>query len=391
MTRGPAVRTSLLRLPAMRSLLGVTALGFASYCLTLGSLPTYTVAGGAPEAAAGVVTAVFLVVTIVAQVAVPSLTARFGSGPVLATGLLALGLPAPLYALGNGLVWVSSLSAVRGIGFGIITVLGALLAAAVAPPERRGESIGLYGLAIAVPNLIAVPAGVALVLAGHVAWLAWLAASPVLGLLFLPALLRTTTPPAPSPGGGAGRRAVVASLPPSAVLFVVTLAGGGLVTFLPIERPEGAVVTVALLLFGITTALARWRVGVLADRVGVRRLLPAGLAVGAAGMALLGAGLSWGNGWLLAAAALFGVCYGSVQNLTLLTAFARAGSDGATAASAMWNASFDVGTAVGALTLGWVAGGLGLSWTYVVVAALLAGTLPLAVRAARPVPAPREA
>jgi predicted MPP superfamily phosphohydrolase len=46
-------------------------------------------------------------------------------------------------------------------------VLGALLAAAVAPPERRGEAIGLYGLAIAVPNLIAVPAGVALVLAGH--------------------------------------------------------------------------------------------------------------------------------------------------------------------------------------------------------------------------------
>jgi predicted MFS family arabinose efflux permease len=384
MVGGSAVRTSLLRQPAMRALLAVTALGFASYCLTLGSLPTYAVEGGAAEAAAGVVTAMFLVVTIAAQVAVPALTARFGSGPVLAVGLVTLGVPSPLYALGDGLVWLSALSAVRGIGFGIITVLGALLAAAVAPPERRGESIGLYGLAIAVPNLIAVPTGVALVVADHVAWLAWLAAAPVLGLFFLPALLRTTAPMAPSPGGGAGRRAVVASLPPSAVLLVVTLAGGGLVTFLPIERPDGAVVTVALLLLGVTTALARWRVGVLADRVGARLLLPAGLAVGAVGMALLGAGLSWGDGWLLAAAALFGVCYGSVQNLTLLTAFARAGSGGATAASAMWNASFDVGTAVGALTLGWVAGGLGLSWTYVLVAALLALSLPLAVQAGRP-------
>ncbi|RBY86827.1 MFS transporter [Blastococcus sp. TF02A-26] len=384
MDGGSAVRTSLLRQPAMQALLAVTALGFASYCLTLASLPTYAVEGGAAEATAGVVTAVFLCVTVAAQAVVPVLTTRYGSGPVLAVGLLALGLPSPLYALGDGLVWLSALSAVRGIGFGIITVLGALLAAAVAPVERRGESIGLYGLAIAVPNLVAVPAGVALVLAGHATWLAWLAASPLLGLFFLPALLRTTAPVAPSPGGGAGRRAVVASLPPSVVLLLVTLAGGGVVTFLPIERPDGAIATVALLLLGVTTALARWRVGVLADRVGTRLLLPAGLAVGAAGMALLGAGLSWGDAWLLGAAALFGVCYGSVQNLSLLTAFARAGEGGATAASAMWNASFDIGTAVGALALGWVAGGLGLSWTYVLVAGLLAVSLPLAVQAARP-------
>ncbi len=391
MDGGTTARVSLLRQPAMQALLAVTALGFASYCLTLASLPTYAVGGGAAEATAGVVTAVFLLVTVAAQLAVPGLTARFGTGPVLAVGLVAIGLPSPLYALGDGLVWLSSLSAVRGVGFGIITVLGALLAAAVAPPERRGESIGLYGLAIAVPNLVAVPAGVALVLAGHEGWLAWLAASPLLGLLFLPALLRTAAPVAPSPGGGAGRRAVAASLAPSAVLLVVTLAGGGVVTFLPIERPDGSLATVVLLVMGVTTALARWRVGVLADRLGSRVLMPAGLAVGALGMALLGAGLDWGDGWLVAAAALFGICYGSVQNLTLLTAFARAGAGGATTASAMWNASFDAGTAAGALALGWVAGGLGLSWTYVVVAALLAATLPLAVQAARPLPPRAEA
>ncbi|MGY1774189.1 MFS transporter [Blastococcus sp. SYSU D00813] len=383
-----AARRSLLREPAMRSLLAVTMLGFASYCLTLASLPTYAVEGGAAAATAGLVTAVFLVVTIAAQAAVPAVTARVGTGPVLAAGLVAIGLPSPLYVLDDGLLWLSALSAVRGIGFGVITVLGALFAAAVAPPERRGESIGLYGLAIAVPNLVAVPAGVALVLAGHEGWLAWLAASPLLGLFFLPALLRTAAPVAPSPGGGASRRAVAASLAPSAVLLVVTLAGGGVVTFLPIERPDGSLATVALLVMGVTTALARWRVGVLADRLGTRLLLPAGVAVGTAGIALLGAGLVWGDGWLLAAAALFGVCYGSVQNLTLLTAFARSGAGGATAASAMWNASFDAGTAAGALALGWIAGGLGLSWTYVVVAAVLAATVPLAVAAARPYAAP---
>ena len=115
MARGTAeVRTSLWRLPAMRALVGATALGFASYCLTLASLPAYAVAGGAAADTAGVVTAVLLLVTVAVQSAVPALTARYGVGPVLAAGLVALGAPSPLYAVDDGLLWLSAVSAVRG-------------------------------------------------------------------------------------------------------------------------------------------------------------------------------------------------------------------------------------------------------------------------------------
>ncbi|MGY1623229.1 MFS transporter [Geodermatophilus sp. SYSU D00965] len=377
-------RESLWRLPAMRALVGATALGFASYCLTLASLPAYAVAGGADPDTAGVVTAVFLGVTVAVQAAVPALTARLGLGPVLAAGLLALGAPAPLYALGDGLLWLSAIAVVRGAGFAVLTVLGALLAAQVAPPERRGEAIGLYGLAIAVPNLLAVPAGVALVLDGHAGWLAWLAAAPVLALPLVPGLVRSVRLQAAA--GGSSRAAVRAALAPSAVLLAVTLAGGGLVTFLPIERPDGALATAALLVFGVTGALTRWRAGLLADRAGTRRLLPAGVLVTAVGLGTVAAGLGAGDAWVLIGAGLFGAGFGAVQNLTLVTAFARAGEGGATAASALWNASFDVGTAVGALVLGLVAAGVGLPWTYVLVAAGLLLVLPVA-RAATPRPA----
>jgi predicted MFS family arabinose efflux permease len=81
-------------------------------------------------------------------------------------------------------------------------------------------------------------------------------------------------------------------------------------------------------------------------------------------------------------AALFGAGYGAAQNLTLLAAFARAGPGGTTAASAMWNASFDAGTAVGALVLGLLAAGIGLPWTFVVVAATLVAVVPVAAVAA---------
>ena len=373
------VQTSLWRSSAMRALVGVTVLGFASYCLTLASLPAYAVAGGARESTAGVVTAVLLVVTIAVQAVVPVLTARFGQARVLVLGLLALGAPAPFYAVDDGLVWLSALSAVRGVGFAVLTVLGATLAAQVAPAERRGEAIGIYGLAIAVPNMVAVPAGVALVLDGHAGWLAWLAASPLLALAFVPALVRAMPPQEVRGPAGAGRIAAMAAVAPSVVLFVVTLAGGGLVTFLPIERPDGALATAALLLFGLTGAITRWRAGVLADRLGSRRLLPLALCLGAVGLAVVAAGLVAGDAWVLVGAAVFGAGFGAVQNLTLLAAFARAGEGGATAASAMWNASFDAGTAMGALALGIVAAGIGLPWTYVLVGALLAAFLPMAL------------
>jgi predicted MFS family arabinose efflux permease len=377
------VRESLWRSPAMRALVGVTVLGFASYCLTLASLPVYAVSGGAAESTAGTVTAIFLTATIVVQLAVPALTARFGVGPVLVAGLVAMGAPSPLYVLGDSVEWISALSAVRGGGFAVLTVLGASLAAQVAPPGRRGESIGLYGLAIAVPNLVAVPAGVALVLDDHVGWLSWLAASPVLGAFFVPVLVRSLAPQ-PGPGAtGTRRAAVAAALAPSLVLFVVTLAGGGLVTFLPIERPDGVLATAALLLFGVTGAITRWRAGMLADRWGSRLLMPVGMVVAAVGMVLVAVGLGGGPVWVLVGAAVFGAGFGATQNLTLLAAFARAGAGGTTTASAMWNISFDAGTALGALALGLLAAGIGLDWTYVAVAALLAAAVPLASAAAR--------
>jgi predicted MFS family arabinose efflux permease len=140
---------------------------------------------------------------------------------------------------------------------------------------------------------------------------------------------------------------------------------------------------VALLLFGATGAITRWRSGLLADRFGSRLLLPLTTVLAAVGMAVTALGLGSGPVWLLVGAAVLGAGYGAVQNLTLMAAFARAGESGTTAASAVWNAAFDAGTATGALVLGFLAAGIGLDWSYVVVAASLAAAVPLASAAAR--------
>ena len=111
--------------------------------------------------------------------------------------------------------------------------------------------------------------------------------------------------------------------------------------------------------------------------------MPLALVAAAVGMALTAVGLSAGPVWVVLGSAVFGAGFGATQNLTLLAAFARAGEAGTTTASAMWNISFDAGTAVGALALGLLAAGVGLDATYVVVAGLLAAAVPLASAAAR--------
>lgn len=299
---------------------------------------------------------------------------------------VALGAVAPLYLLSANLWWLIAVSVVRGYGFGVLTVIGATLTARIAPPGRLGEVIGLYGLGIALPNLFAVPAGAALVLHGHFAWVAALAASPLLALPLLGVLGRRGAPRPgdahPSAGGlGAAMRAAG---PPAAVLLAVTMAGGSVITFLPIERPDGILAPIALLVFGGTGTLARWRAGALADRMGTKTLLPASLVASTAGLLGVAAGLGMSSGptattLVLVGAACFGLGYGATQNLTQVVAFARAGTGGTGQASAVWNVAFDGGTAIGAYAVGAIAAGAdSFPWTYAGCAVLIALLLPLA-------------
>ncbi len=411
----------LLARADLRRLLWCTVTGFTGFAALLSVLPLWAVRGGASTGVAGSVTTVTLAATVATQFAVPAVVARRGTGPALAAGLLLLGAPAPLYALSGDLGWLLALSAVRGVGFGLLTVVGSLLVALLAPPGAHGRTAGVYGLAIALPNLVAVPGGV--LVAQNVSFPLVLAASalPVLGARAAwrfgslgaapPAAHPTGSPAPPAPTRGAapgeatdevpgGRTATVraarGAAGPAGVLLVVTLAGGGVLTFVPIALPEGGLLSPGVLLaLGVTAALGRWLVGSVGDRMGAGLLLlpflavtAVGVLVIAAGLAVLGpAGPAPGSGsatLLLAGALLVGAGYGAVQNLTLVVAFERAGPGGSATASAVWNAAFDTGTGTGAVAVGALAAaGAGLPGAFTACGLLVLGAAPLALRLSR--------
>jgi predicted MFS family arabinose efflux permease len=373
----------LVRSVAMRQLMLLTFFAFASFFLTLSALPSWAVRGGAGVAVAGTVTTAMLGCTVAVQGLVPAAVRRAGTARVLLLGLVSLGAPSPLYLVSRDLRWLVLASVLRGAGFAVVTVLGATLAAQVAPASRRGEAIGLYGLAIAIPNLVAVPVGVALTLSGHFAWVAFGGLSPLLAIPIAAPLARRAGALAPrQPGGRVPRREVAGIVLPSVMLLVVTLTGGGLFTFLPITLPHGSLAAVALAVFGMSSAVVRWVAGLTADRVGTRILLPASGTAAVLGLAGIAGGLLAAgrveSAAVVLAAVVYGAGYGATQNLTLLEAFARTERHGT--ASAVWNACFDSGTALGAFTVGLVAAtGVGVPGAYLAGAVLIAATLPLSV------------
>ena len=137
---------SVLRSPGIPHLLTVGAFCFAGLALLLPVSPAWAVAGGADEFGAGLVTAVLMAATVLAQLCVRTALRTIGWPRTLALGALLLGLPALLQSLSDHLVPILVTTALRGAGFGIVTVCGATAAAALAPRGRQGAAIGLYGL-----------------------------------------------------------------------------------------------------------------------------------------------------------------------------------------------------------------------------------------------------
>lgn len=403
------------RYPGMVALMGYTLVAFTGFFATLSALPAYLARTGSSESVAGSVTAVLLSTTVVTQLAVPALVERFGMRAVLQLSVLLLGAPTLLLLLSDDLATMMTVSVFRGAGFGGATVIGATLTARIVPVARRGEAIGAYGLSIAIPNLLALPGGVALVSAGWYPAMVALGAMPILGLAFVHRLDASTQEPAASNLGDpqpqksetsraaqtsgvapaatsvvmSRRASIVAALPPSLVLAVVTLAGGAFITFVPIQRPDGAVATSALLLWGLTGAITRWQVGPWADRHGLMRLLPSGLLLAIIGLLVAVAGLAYPNPWwsdgaIIAGGAILGVGFGAIQNLTLVAAFMRSRYQHTTSVSSIWNAGFDTGTALGAGLVGAMLVLMTIPQALLITAVAVLAVLPVGIHSSRP-------
>lgn len=391
----------------MPSLLATTLAGFAGFAVLLPIAPLWAVHGGADEGGAGLVNGVLLLVTVLTQLTVPATLRRFGWGPTLATGVTLLGLPALGHIMTDALAPTLAFAAVRGVGFGILTVTGSAAVAELAEPTKRGAAVGAYGLAIAVPQVILLPLGPWVAETIDFTPVFALGALPLLGVwpalrlgrvmrersleedAALSAATAAAAPPVPTPDAPTTPAATepttlqvgLTLIRPMLMLLGVTLAGGAILTFAPQMIDHGLAVAGALVLMEAAAATTRWRIGAIADRYGPEPFLWPLVILTVIAMALAAWAVSTTSLWLfLVASLLLGIPYGALQNLTLVISLGLVTRRHYGLASATWNVGFDLGTGLGSVLVGAVAVSRGFPTALTVAGLLALLTLPLALR-----------
>ncbi|MFD0901827.1 MFS transporter [Actinomadura sediminis] len=376
-------------------LLAATLGTFANYAPLLSVVPLWSAEGGAGNGGAGAATGVTMGTTAAVQLCMPWLLRRFRLRAILGAGALLLGAPTFAYLLSSSLGWVLAVSAVRGVGFGMVAVAGSALVAELVAVSHRGRAVGWYGIAVGLPQVVFLPLGVWA--AGEFGFASVFTVAGAASLLAFPLVAAMTGRRGErvgrergSPGGTSGAATGTSRLRPLAGPFTALIAAacalGGITTFLPLTFDDAATAPAALFAVSATAMAGRWAAGMWSDRSGAGRLLVPGTAACALGMGGFAVAAGLGPGGFavaLAAAIVYGLGFGVLQNDTLVVMFRRAGAPGAGAASTAWNLAYDAGTGIGAVAVGWTALVLDMNGAFAAAAVLIAALAPVALSDAR--------
>ncbi len=380
-TRLNRLRASGAERPALVAFLGVfsaTLLCFLAIGAVLPILPRYvTEELGAGNVAVGVVVGAFAISALVGRPVGGRLADRHGRKTIHATGLAICSLAGLLLFLPFGVAGLIFARLVVGLGDGWVFTAGVTWIVDLAPEERRGQTIGMFGLAIWGGLTFGSVIGEGMyALGGYSAVWAFAALAPLAGLLV--ARLVPEAPPtaqpvdeelaaaelgaALTPGAAPPLRAPAGSpwipreaLRPGAALALANIGFGtmaGFVVLLLDERGIGHGAA-AFTVFSGSVVVSRLVLGRLPDVLGARRTaLGAGLVQG---LGLIAIGAAQSLPAALAAAALMGAGMSLLFPSLALLVVDRVDPARRGAAMGAFTAFFDLGVGLGAPFAGLVA------------------------------------
>lgn len=352
----------------------VGAAAFASMYLLFSAGPVL-VARTTGSFGAGLVTTVFMTFTIFAQFLTPLGLRRLPPARLLLLSLLFLSLPAVVYALDVPAWVLVGAAALRGIGFGLMTIVCTAMVSIYAEPGKQGTALGLYGLATSVTGIIAPSLGVLILQEwGGLLVAAAAFAIPLVGALFLGPIQRATPAPVTSrhtdPEAPPENAWTWARFAPLAIFVPTAIAYGGSYTFLPLFSTLAAV---GLLMLGVGFAVGRIVGGRLVDQTRSSVVTAVFALVAAAG--LVAVAWTQASGLAVLAAAVLGFGIGGTASASLAGMMASVSPAQYGFVSTAWNLSFDLGIALGGLGLGLIIAPWGFAGGSTVLAAVMVGVV----------------
>ncbi|MGG6379383.1 MFS transporter [Paenarthrobacter sp. NEAU-H11] len=355
------------------------ALGFG---LVAPVLPQFATTFGVGNTEASVIVAIFAFMRLVFAPAGGALIGRIGERPVYVMGLLIVAASTAACAFAQDYWQLLLFRGLGGAGSVMFTVASMALVVRLAPPESRGRVSGAYASAFLIGNVCGPIVGGLLAGFGlRVPFLAYAAA------LVMAAVVVQTQLSHQRRGGGDGqdrapdmplgealamgtyRTAVLSSFVNGWATFGVRMATVPLFAVAALGAgPEAA--GFALAVFAAGNAAALTFSGRLADTLGRKPMMIAGLIV--AGAATAAIGFTSGLGWFLAASALAGAgsgLFGPAQQAAVADVIGNGRSGGKVLA--VYQMTSDVGAIVGPVLAGVLADRLGYGWAFGVTGGIM--------------------
>jgi len=408
---------------------------FFGFQMTNVGLPVYVAQLGAGAQVVGLVGTVMTVTAVAVRIFAGPLLDRFGRKGALVGGSIVMAASIASYAVFPIVGVILGVRLLQGLGWGLGSTASSTMAADVIPKPRFAEGMGYFAMTNALSSALAPAASIALVQGPGAHYMIYTAAG-CSALAFVLALFQRNTvkrsasngsartagggegeshaaPDAPAgrdgrsahqveaaldsaeSGESAGFRAAAAPTAPAAppsvldtvferraafpglLMLLVNIGFGCITSFIALHGQEQGVanVSVYFIAYAAVTLASRPMIGRLIDRYGYR--MPSILACLGTALTLVLIGLSSNAFMFAGAGVLAGVGVGTAMGVFQAMAVASVEPWRRGVATSTYFIAFDVGIAIGSLLGGIVAGVLGYTAMYFVVAAfpLLAGIL----------------
>jgi MFS family permease len=336
---------------------------FGSHYLLFPTLPQYVASLGGTTSQIGVVIAIFTLISVIVRPSLARAADAFGRKKLLILGAGVSTLVFFFYSRVDSIVSLYVLRAVHGIAHGSCLGISFAYVADLAPANRRGEVMGIFGVAN-VFGMAVFPAVGSTIITNTQSFPALFTVSIIIAAAaFLCPFFLEENKPGVRRGEKVSFGSVIRQRPvlvASLALFATSTVFGAVTTFLPVFAPQRGVTNVGLFFtsYAIVTLGSRLFAGRLSDRLGRRKIILPFMALVALAVFLLP--LLHSVYLLVLIGACYGLGAGAVQPaLSAYVVDETTRKDRATALS-YFTAFMDIGIATGALVLG-IAGEL---WGY---------------------------
>ncbi|MGK7378890.1 MFS transporter [Planococcus sp. 1R117A] len=328
----------------------------------------------------GLAVSAFLISAIILRFFAGLILEKYGKKKILVISVLMFTISTILYVFIGGFTALLFLRFFHGIWFGLVTTVAGAIAADIVPPERRGEGLGYYGIAM---NL-AIVAGpfIALTLQPFMAARSIFAVLGVIMAIGFFCALWVKVDENPIVAKEEKRKlgfndfVEKKAVPIASVSFFTSFAYASIISFISVYAASLGLIKTAsffFMVYAVAMLLVRPFSGRLFDSVGPNIVIIPSLIMFAVGLFALS---QTESAWMfLLSGALVGIGYGTLLPSFQTLAIQAADKHRSGYATGTFFALYDFGIAIGSISLGIIVAVFGYSNLYLILSVFVLCTV----------------